>query len=128
MLGFEIVLHSYRFWKGDITSWKEYGYHLARGVAASAGMGIGNWVGCTTGMVIGTVLGGPVGAIVGAIVGGIVGGIIGAACARKAFEQAWSDDFIYDEQKQRSELITKALALFDILDPNDKDKFNKKRL
>eukprot|EP01084_Bolivina_argentea_P024794 46157_1 len=130
MFGFELVYHSYRFWKGEIATWKEYGYHIAKGLAASGGMFLGNWSGVVIGATIGA-LGGPIGAIIGGVVGGIIGGIIGAKCAKSAFEKIWSDDFIHDEQKQRAETIKKALALFgtlDIHDINDKTKFNEARL
>eukprot|EP01084_Bolivina_argentea_P306347 529376_1 len=73
MLGFEVVLHSYRFWNGDIETWKEYNYCLASGLSASLGMGIGNWGGTVIGASIGS-LGGPIGALIGGIIGGILGG------------------------------------------------------
>eukprot|EP01084_Bolivina_argentea_P306348 529378_1 len=131
MLVSEIAYHSYRFYKGEITSWKEYAYHVAKGVTAAAASGLGSWGGIAAGAAIGTLVGGPVGAIIGGIVGGIIGGIIGVKCGRSAFEKVWSDDFIHDEQKQRTEMIKKSLFLFgivDIDDINNEKIFNEKRI
>eukprot|EP01083_Nonionella_stella_P123782 373205_1 len=100
MAGYEVVLHSYRYWNGDIETAEEYKYCLASGLSASLGMGIGNWGGTVIGASIGS-LGGPIGALIGGIIGGILGGAWGAKIGRSTFEKYSPNDFIYNEQKKK---------------------------
>eukprot|EP01084_Bolivina_argentea_P172647 299062_1 len=128
MAGFEITLHSYRYWNGprDIEAWKEYKYNIKRGLTASLGMGLGNWGGTVIGATLGSI-GGPIGAIIGGILGGIIGGLVGAKAGRSAFEHFSPDDFIYTEQKKKEEDTRAALRLFGWMDINvinDEKRFN----
>eukprot|EP01083_Nonionella_stella_P304653 1059576_1 len=99
MAGYEVVLHSYRFWNGDIETWKEYNYCLASGLSASLGMGIGNWGGTVIGASIGS-LGGPIGALIGSIIGGILGGANDSPIVLITFENYCKNYFRYKDNRE----------------------------
>eukprot|EP01083_Nonionella_stella_P221710 791814_1 len=48
----QVITHSYRYYKGEITK-KELCYNIARGLAASAGTGLGSWGGMLGGATLG---------------------------------------------------------------------------
>eukprot|EP01084_Bolivina_argentea_P170546 295523_1 len=131
MAGFEVALQTAKFINGDITTLKEYVYHVTKGLSASIGMGVGNWMGTTVGITIGTIMGGPIGGIIGGIVCGLFGGIAGVKTGRWVFDQVWSDDFIRNKQNGREQMIRDSLKLFGILDIKDienREIFNQREL
>lgn len=112
MCAVEMLYHTMRYCRGDIASFKEYGYHVFKGVSASVGMGLGNWGGGSLGATVGAAFG-PLGAVIGGIIGGIAGGLLGAHVGRETFDQTFGSLFDVDEeQNNRARLIEKALSLF----------------
>eukprot|EP01083_Nonionella_stella_P087154 242324_1 len=107
----ETIIHTMRFMRGDIKTWKEYGYHMAKGWTTAAGCSLGGWGGATAGAAIG-VIGGPIGMIIGAVIGGIVGGLCGAKLSRDVFEKIFPGDKFDNEQIGRREMIMDSLKLF----------------
>jgi len=126
MAGFEVVLHSYRYWNGDIETFQEYKYHLGKGLSASLGMAAGNWTGTMAGAAVGSLLG-PIGTFIGGIIGGIIGGALGSYAGRKLHGKWVSDEAVFQAQKGREEFIRDALRLFGWINTDvikDESKFN----
>eukprot|EP01083_Nonionella_stella_P289163 984094_1 len=107
----ETIIHTMRFMRGDIKTWKEYGYHMAKGWTTAAGCSLGGWGGATAGAALGGI-GGPIGMIIGAVIGGIVGGLCGAKLSRDVFEKIFPGDKFDNEQIGRREMIMDSLKLF----------------
>ena len=76
--------------RGDIESWKEYGWYCSRSIASASASGLTCWGGCNLGAAVGTTFG-PAGTIAGAIIGGLIGSILGGTISSKAFERIWSN-------------------------------------
>eukprot|EP01083_Nonionella_stella_P087153 242323_1 len=122
----ETIIHTMRFMRGEIKTWKEYGYHMAKGWTTAAGCSLGGWGGAAAGAAIG-VVGGPIGVIIGAVIGAIAGGLLGAKLSRSAFELCFPGDQFDNEQIGRREMIMDSLKLFgftEIKDIEDPDIFN----
>eukprot|EP01083_Nonionella_stella_P221616 791598_1 len=109
--GLETIIQTRRFMKGEIKTWKEYGYHMAKGWTAAGGCSLCGMAGAYVGAAIG-LIGGPIGGIIGAVIGGIAGGVIGAKLSRSAFESCFPDDKFENEQIGRREMIMDSLKLF----------------
>ena len=101
--------------RGEIATWKEYGYHVAKGLTTALGAGVGLWAGAKAGAALGTLIGGPI----GTLLGGIIGGMVGAYAARKTYEYVIPDDFIQSEQIGRERMIRDSLKLFGFTSVND---------
>eukprot|EP01084_Bolivina_argentea_P305923 528532_1 len=119
LAGTEIAFQTARFVNGDISTWKEYAYHISKSLSTSVGTFAGNYVGMTAGITVGTVIGGPIGSVFAAIIGGFAGGMTGAAGGKYMFDKVWSDDFILDTQTAKEQIIEDALKLFGIVDIKD---------
>eukprot|EP01084_Bolivina_argentea_P170547 295524_1 len=127
----ETIIHTRRFMNGDIATYKEYGYHMAKGLAGTIGYALANATAVSYGVTYGTLIGGPIGGIIGGIVCGLFGGIAGVKTGRWVFDQVWSDDFIRNKQNGREQMIRDSLKLFGILDIKDienREIFNQREL
>ena len=97
-----------RYINGDIETFSEYGYHLAKGWTAAGCLYGGNVIGGAIGAAVGS-LGGPLGAFIGKIIGGMIGGWITTKLGRSAFDKLFDND---EKQIKRATLIKEALLLF----------------
>lgn len=118
----DIAVHSYRFWRGDIESWAEFGWYCSRAVTAATGSGLAGWGGSNCGMAIGTAICPGVGTVIGAVIGGLIGGILGGTLCNKTFDRVWENP----NQKKRKKMVLQAISWFhfSIDDIQNPDVFN----
>eukprot|EP01084_Bolivina_argentea_P170548 295527_1 len=119
LMATETLTHTSRFMSGEIKTWKEYGYHMAKGYTTAIGTGIGAAAGSIAGARIGTLIGGPISTIIGGIIGGMSASVLATKLTKNAFEALFPGDFIIKEQTGREQMIRDSLKLFGFKDIKD---------
>jgi len=104
----DIIIHSYRFWTGDIESWQEFGWYCTRSVTSAAASGLSGWGGANIGIAVGTAICPGAGTIVGGIIGSLLGSILGGTIASKGFDKIWPNP----NQKKRERIVREAVSWF----------------